>query len=103
MSKGQFKTYDWVSDLVADLRHPLGVWLEQAYKFGKTGDDAEKLSKMLFEAREYLCMYQETVQTMIHRRDPDLHNLIRSIEDYRMDRGWSPDGYGGEDEIREAK
>lgn len=56
--------------------------------------DAE-LSKLLFEAREQISMWADVVEKRA-RRSPYLDSLRDRIDQFRMDRGWSPHGFGGE-------
>lgn len=59
------------------------------------GGDAE-LSKLLFEAREQLDMWADIVEVKsgVPARYP--REVVARIDAYRAERGWSPDGFGGE-------
>jgi hypothetical protein len=54
------------------------------------------LSALLFNARELLDMYGSTVFQMTDRRDRWVYGTRDQIDAYRAERGWSPNGYGGE-------
>lgn len=55
------------------------------------------LSALLFNARELLDMYGDTVFHMTDRKDPWVYRTRDDIDAYRAKRGWSPHGYGGEE------
>lgn len=63
-------------------------------------DDAQRLSRLLFEARELVDMLSD----LIGRATPtaganDWAQRVRDeIDEYRAERGWSAHGYGGEAE-----
>ena len=59
-------------------------------------DEARLLSRILFEARERVDMAILTVENITGQRDEWGHRLRDEIDTYRGERGWSPDGYGGE-------
>jgi hypothetical protein len=55
-----------------------------------------RLSRMLFEAREHLSMWSDVVEIRSGTKDVSLTRLIAEIDAYRAERGWSPNGFGGE-------
>lgn len=61
--------------------------------------DAARLSLLLWEARELIDMFADTMEA----REPLLaaHVYPREIRDkidaYREEQGWSPNGFGGEE------
>lgn len=58
--------------------------------------DAAKLSRMLFEARELVDMYADTIERESGRPMTQARRLVGEIDAYRAGRGWSPTGFGGE-------
>jgi hypothetical protein len=58
-------------------------------------NEAARLSKLMFEAREAVEMYSDIVSQRL-RPDPWLQRLLAEIDAYRAERGWSPHGFGGE-------
>jgi hypothetical protein len=58
--------------------------------------EAARLSKMLFSARESLEMWADVVERRSGRSDDFTRGLVREIDEYRAERGWSPHGFGGE-------
>jgi hypothetical protein len=54
------------------------------------------LSALLFNARELLDMYGDTVFHMTDRKDPWVYGIRDQIDAYRAERGWPTNGYGGE-------
>jgi hypothetical protein len=61
-----------------------------------SANEAERLSRTLFEARELLDMYADVVFQMTDRHDPWINSTRDGIDAYRRERGWSPNGFGGE-------
>jgi len=57
--------------------------------------DEALLSKLLFEAREAVEMYADIVAAEV-KESEYLRRLVREIDAYRTERGWSPSGFGGE-------
>jgi hypothetical protein len=57
---------------------------------------AQELSKLLFEARELIDMYGDTLAHGIGREDTYVREVRDKIDAYRAGRGWSPHGFGGE-------
>ena len=58
-------------------------------------NDAE-LSKLLFEAREVLEMFADIVEADTRKEAEHARGIVRRIDVYRAERGWSSDGFGGE-------
>jgi hypothetical protein len=58
--------------------------------------EAARLSKLLFEAREAAEMYADIIRSRMGKEDAWLRRLVVDIDAYRAERGWSPDGFGGE-------
>jgi hypothetical protein len=58
--------------------------------------DAARLSRLLFAAREQIDMWGDVVQTIHGRRDRHTDRVRDDIDAYRAERGWSPNGFGGE-------
>jgi hypothetical protein len=57
--------------------------------------DAARLSKLLFESREAVEMWADTVEHFASQ-DGYLRQLVQQIDEYRQERGWSSGGFGGE-------
>lgn len=57
--------------------------------------DAERLSKLLWDARESLEMFADVLDSRVGRSD-DIRKQVRDIDAYRSEQGWSPHGFGGE-------
>lgn len=62
-----------------------------------TPPDAARLSRMLFEARELIDMFADIVEQGGRRPDTWSRRVRAEIDAYRAERGWSPDGFGGEE------
>ena len=63
----------------------------------KRGDEAEALSRILWNARENIEMYADLIEGRHGKAaGVPLRDDIKEIDDYRASRGWSPNGYGGE-------
>lgn len=58
--------------------------------------EAARLSKLLFDARESVEMFADVVEARTGRRDEFNRRLVVDIDAYRAERGWSPNGFGGE-------
>lgn len=58
--------------------------------------DPDRLSKLLFEAREATEMFADVVEARTHAEADWLRRLVTEIDTYRAERGWSPHGFGGE-------
>jgi hypothetical protein len=58
--------------------------------------DAARLSKLLWDARESIEMWADTVEVRTGQPDRFNRDLVARIDAYRAERGWSPDGFGGE-------
>lgn len=63
----------------------------------------KELSRMLFEAREIASMYFDVVKIETGKEDDWLKRHIRQIDEYRASKGWSPDGFGNEDESQQSE
>jgi hypothetical protein len=59
---------------------------------------AAHLSKMLFEAREQVEMWADVVEARTGLRATHTRRVIAEIDTYRAEQGWSPDGFGGEED-----
>lgn len=55
-----------------------------------------RLSKMLFEAREQCGMWADVAEHRTGQPATAVRRLVAEIDAYRAERGWSPNGYGGE-------
>jgi hypothetical protein len=64
--------------------------------------EAARLSKLLFEARELIDMHGSMVAARTGVPDPWSWRVRDEIDAYRTERGWNPDGFGGESEGSEA-
>jgi hypothetical protein len=60
--------------------------------------DSARLSKLLWEAREICEKYYHTTLGLHVKRDDSVLRVYSDIDDYRAERGWSPNGFGGETE-----
>jgi len=59
--------------------------------------ESARLSKLLFDSRDVVEMYADVVQARMTGVDPEnLRRLVADIDAYRAERGWSPNGFGGE-------
>lgn len=58
--------------------------------------DAPELSRLLFEAREQIEMWSDVVEGRSGKPSRYTRDLVKRIDLYRAERGWSPDGFGGE-------
>lgn len=58
--------------------------------------DAARLSKLLWEARELIDMFADTIEAQIWQRADQPRRAVAEIDAYRAERGWSPNGFGGE-------
>lgn len=61
--------------------------------------DAARLSRMLFEARERAEMARDMVEAQTGQTDVWARWLVRDIDEYRAEQGWSPHGFGGEGDV----
>lgn len=57
---------------------------------------AERLSKLLWDARENLEILADVVERRSGRPDTFTRGLVRQIDEYRAEQGWNPNGFGGE-------
>jgi hypothetical protein len=60
--------------------------------------EAARLSKLLFEARELIDMWHTVVRSQSGREDDWSRRVRDEIDAYRTERGWSPDGFGREED-----
>lgn len=92
----------WPQATTKDAMHARMIEiLHEAVESGKRQgrhENAAELSAMLFDAREIISMYADVVVARTGQIDAWLDTTIRRIDSYRAERGWSPDGHGGEDE-----
>ena len=58
--------------------------------------DAAQLSRLLWDAREAIDMFAAVTNRRAGTQSRHLLSLVAEIDQYRADRGWSPNGYGGE-------
>jgi hypothetical protein len=58
--------------------------------------EAARLSKLLFDAREQIDMWATVVANRTGLRENGAARLRDEIDAYRAERGWSPNGFGGE-------
>lgn len=63
--------------------------------------EAARLSKMTWDAREQIEMWADSID---RRTSPNkataVRRLVEQIDEYRKERGWSPDGFGGEEDAQ---
>lgn len=67
------------------------------HECGCTNESA-RLSRMLFEAREAIDMYGDITASQTGKESEWLRRIRDEIDQYREDQGWSPHGFGGEDD-----
>lgn len=58
--------------------------------------EAARLSKMLWDAREQLDMWSDVVAKTVGKRPEGIDRLRHEIDQYRKEKGWSSNGFGGE-------
>jgi hypothetical protein len=58
--------------------------------------DAQRLSRLLFEARELIDMMGDIVEARSGRPDTWSRRVRDEIDTYRAEQGWSPHGFGDE-------
>lgn len=56
------------------------------------------LSRLLFEARESVEMWADVVEARMGVPDSYTRGLVERLDAYRAERGWSPHGFGGEND-----
>jgi hypothetical protein len=64
-------------------------------------DGDARLSRLLWDAREWIEMYADHFARHHGRSvgiDSPLRRTVAEIDAYRAEQGWSPDGFGGEDQ-----
>lgn len=71
------------------------VWCGCAIRIGATTETA-RLSKMLWDVRELLSMYGEHLEYSTGKKDQWIDRTLKEVDEYRAEKGWSPDGFGGE-------
>lgn len=59
-------------------------------------NDAARLSRILFSAREQCDMWADVVERQTGQPATAVRALVAEIDAYRASRGWSPHGFGGE-------
>lgn len=62
-------------------------------------NDSERLSRLLFLARESIEMWADTVERQTGKRDKHNRDLVSEIDSYRTRKGWGQHGFGGEPNI----
>lgn len=60
--------------------------------------ETQRLSKLLYEARDVIDMYLAIIERRLDKPDHYSRRVRDEIDAYRAERGWSPDGFGGEHE-----
>lgn len=58
--------------------------------------EAQRLSRLLFEAREALDMFADVMRSRTGQEPADLLRTRDELDAYRAEQGWNPDGFGGE-------
>lgn len=58
--------------------------------------EAQRLSAMLFQARELIGMLRDIVEIRTEQTDTWSRRVINDIDIYRAEKGWQPNGYGDE-------
>jgi hypothetical protein len=58
--------------------------------------EVQRLSRLLFEAREVADMLGDIVEARSGQTDTWSRRVRDEIDAYRAERGWSPHGFGGE-------
>lgn len=58
--------------------------------------EAQQLSALLYQARESLEMWADVVESRAGQPDSYTRGLVRQIDEYRAERGWPANGWGGE-------
>lgn len=56
-----------------------------------------ELSKLLWEARERVEMFSDVVERQSGRPDRSGRSVVARLDAYRVERGWNPNGFGGEE------
>lgn len=60
---------------------------------------AADLSRLLWGARETAEMFADIVEARTGKRDESSRRLVEEIDAYRAHRGWSPHGFGHENDL----
>jgi hypothetical protein len=55
-----------------------------------------RLSRLLYEARTAVELLGDRLRSRTGEKDRWSKRLISEIDEYRAERGWAPDGFGGE-------
>lgn len=55
-----------------------------------------ELSRLLFAAREEIEMWADVVEARTGKQATHTREVLAQLDTYRAERGWSPDGFGGE-------
>jgi hypothetical protein len=58
--------------------------------------EAARLSRLLWEARELIDMLHDIVSARTGKDDAWSVRVRDEIDAYRAEKGWNPDGFGGE-------
>lgn len=58
-----------------------------------------RLSKLLFESRELIEMFTDVVEARAGKPDTWGRRVVREIDQYRAEQGWSPHGFGEEEGV----
>jgi hypothetical protein len=58
--------------------------------------DEKWLSRVLFESRELVSMFGEVVESRTSRVDNWTRRVVKEIDGFRREQGWSEGGFGGE-------
>ncbi|HMH59027.1 MAG TPA: hypothetical protein VK537_07585 [Galbitalea sp.] len=58
--------------------------------------DAERLSSLLFVAREYISMWAETVEERTGKPAVDVRGVIDDLDTYRIEHGLWEHGFGAD-------
>jgi len=65
--------------------------------------DAQLLSRLLFESRERVEMAADMIERRAGQPDEWGRRLVAEIDEYRASRGWSPHGFGNEEDGSEPR
>jgi hypothetical protein len=72
------------------------VTREHAEEIARLHNDAERVSRLLWLAREGIDIFADLLTNREPGRGGSMRNLVDEIDAYRAERGWSPNGFGGE-------
>lgn len=59
-------------------------------------DEIERLSRLLFQAREAIEMWADVIEGRSDATANYERRLVTEIDAYRAEKGWSAHGFGGE-------